>query len=940
MPSSSSALRSAVLASLAAASATVLAVLRRWRNEASSLDEETALDSNDSEPQPVSSELDDWLQVNGLTLLSAAFAWHGYNDLELIRDLSEEEVKEMLQAVQPRAGHAARLRRALRKLQQADQEAACSNAQEPPPVLQPGRPEAPVAPDARGASAESGHTDVAASQAKPQAASQGSLQHTHGNDVTGSQTRRPTKSLSVGCHVVLRGLERKPELNGCRGKLIARDDAAGRWELALDGGKGTIRVRPENIELSSDSTMLSSASASSSSSSREAPRAESHVPEEFRCCITRELMEHPVITSDGHTYERAAIAKWLEEHGTSPKTGQELPDKVLRPNHAMRAQIIALRERLGMPALPPWEPEPQETVATRAPTPPQTVVMQTMVMQTPSGTVTVPLQGLPGMHAFPMPTDPDMVTALLENLPGLQEFVARWQDTAGEGQEGTGETSLRSLATAVTRDPRLWEALVRWLQSHHHDGSRVQGRNIVAWGSAENIAGESALFRAVRHGECGVLERLLGPMRGTRLSQEVNVNGDSLLHVAAWHGQSRVASMLLALEHPIECLSRNRSVPLHYAAFQGHAEVVQVLLDGRADLERRMTGGDTALLQAAWQGHTQVVKYLLDRGAAIFAAKDDGDTALMLAAFRGQLEVCRELITRIAGGAHAIGESEWRRLRNHHWQTPLHAAMSSGRTEVARLLLSANSAVDAQTDVDETPLHRAVHLGMTECVRLLLEASANMEVTRQGDEHTALQLAVLEGHSNILSLLLEKRASVEMARRDGLMPLHMGVMRDASNVPREGQASVLAVLAEARANPEVRARNQLTPLHLALSPWVTALPHRMTALRALLDMQANADAPIREGDERPLHLAVQGDLQGEAALLLERRADVTLSRSDGFTPLHLAAQKGSAAFVQLLLAGRADPTVRNEQGCTPADVARQGGYRNLEQLLRRGDIEV
>eukprot|EP00435_Cladocopium_sp_Y103_P064828 s922_g26.t1 len=108
----------------------------------------------------------------------------------------------------------------------------------------------------------------------------------------------------------------------------AFNSQTGRWELTLQGGKGSIRVRPENV------VPLESASHVS----------ESDIPEEFRCVITRELMERPVITSDGHTYERSAIAKWLEEHNSSPKTGRELPDKVLKPNHALRAQIMAFRE--------------------------------------------------------------------------------------------------------------------------------------------------------------------------------------------------------------------------------------------------------------------------------------------------------------------------------------------------------------------------------------------------------------------------------------------------------------------------------------------------------------------------------------------------------------------------------------------------------------------
>merc|ERR1719321_1849757 len=36
-------------------------------------------------------------------------------------------------------------------------------------------------------------------------------------------------------------------------------------------------------------------------------------------------MTDPAVAADGHTYERALIAKWLNVHGTSPVTRQRLP---------------------------------------------------------------------------------------------------------------------------------------------------------------------------------------------------------------------------------------------------------------------------------------------------------------------------------------------------------------------------------------------------------------------------------------------------------------------------------------------------------------------------------------------------------------------------------------------------------------------------------------
>jgi hypothetical protein len=57
-------------------------------------------------------------------------------------------------------------------------------------------------------------------------------------------------------------------------------------------------------------------------------------------------MKDPVIASDGHSYERAAIEDWLLQHHTSPSTGAVLPSKVLLPNHALRQAIADFQTRV------------------------------------------------------------------------------------------------------------------------------------------------------------------------------------------------------------------------------------------------------------------------------------------------------------------------------------------------------------------------------------------------------------------------------------------------------------------------------------------------------------------------------------------------------------------------------------------------------------------
>ena len=71
------------------------------------------------------------------------------------------------------------------------------------------------------------------------------------------------------------------------------------------------------------------------------------MPDEYVCPITAEIMSDPVCLSDGFTYERAAIAQWLESHNTSPRTGAKLETKMLFPCTSLRILIRKFVEETG-----------------------------------------------------------------------------------------------------------------------------------------------------------------------------------------------------------------------------------------------------------------------------------------------------------------------------------------------------------------------------------------------------------------------------------------------------------------------------------------------------------------------------------------------------------------------------------------------------------------
>ncbi|TNV76976.1 hypothetical protein FGO68_gene15513 [Halteria grandinella] len=69
------------------------------------------------------------------------------------------------------------------------------------------------------------------------------------------------------------------------------------------------------------------------------PEIPQSIIQTFYCPISQEIMKDPVMTADGHSYEKKNIEKWLTNNNKSPLTGEVLTNKALIPNHSLRSTI-------------------------------------------------------------------------------------------------------------------------------------------------------------------------------------------------------------------------------------------------------------------------------------------------------------------------------------------------------------------------------------------------------------------------------------------------------------------------------------------------------------------------------------------------------------------------------------------------------------------------
>lgn len=80
------------------------------------------------------------------------------------------------------------------------------------------------------------------------------------------------------------------------------------------------------------------------------------VPDDFLCPLTMEVMENPLITRFGHSYERSAILEWLQKGKSCPLTRNPLRPSDLISNLPLKARIQIWRKLNEIP-----EPSPEDT---------------------------------------------------------------------------------------------------------------------------------------------------------------------------------------------------------------------------------------------------------------------------------------------------------------------------------------------------------------------------------------------------------------------------------------------------------------------------------------------------------------------------------------------------------------------------------------------------
>ena len=338
-------------------------------------------------------------------------------------------------------------------------------------------------------------------------------------------------------------------------------------------------------------------------------------------------------------------------------------------------------------------------------------------------------------------------------------------------------------------------------------------------------------------------------------------DGTTALHWAAYRDDLDMAAMLLSAGANVGARTRlNDLIPMVMAAKNGNGAMVTLLLEAGTDANFADANGTSLLMYAAAAGESEAVAALLDHGAdpntrdstngqtaTMFAAALDRDAAIRALAEAGaDLDAVTKVSEVITFDQKFLNDDGTIRIRDDYESTPMGGM---------------------------TALHFAARQGHIGAIRALLESGANIDSVSVADETSVLTSAIINGHLDIGSYLVEMGADPNLPNVDGQAPLY---------------ATIDARWAERTWYPAPSIDQEATDY--------------MDLARALIERGADVNQRL---EAKPWYRTEHGDW----------------ARPSGATPFWLAAKANDVPAMEMLVAAGANPAVRSRQGATPLMVA-------------------
>src|SRR3990167_4753558 len=215
-------------------------------------------------------------------------------------------------------------------------------------------------------------------------------------------------------------------------------------------------------------------------------------------------------------------------------------------------------------------------------------------------------------------------------------------------------------------------------------------------------------------------------------------------------------------------------------------------------------------------------------------------------------------------------------------------------------------------------LLKAAENGNLVGVEAALDAGADVNNATEGWRITALIVAAVSGHTDIVRLLLDRGANINHDNNLGATALIVAA--------ENGHTDTVILLLDKGADINHATDYGSTVLVYAARSGLTDI------VQLLLGRGMNLNQ-TNSGGFTPIMVAAQQGRTDTVRLFLDRGSDINHVANDGYTALILAAENGRRDTVKLLLNRGADINAINDYGSTALSVAQRGDRTEIVKIL-------
>jgi len=403
----------------------------------------------------------------------------------------------------------------------------------------------------------------------------------------------------------------------------------------------------------------------------------------------------------------------------------------------------------------------------------------------------------------------------------------------------------------------------------------------------------SPLHVAVMNDSSRIMDVLISD--GADLTYEIKSSGTSAVYLAAERGLTAMLRKIVS-NVPVRFLNKanlSHETPLYAAVINGHDQAVRVLIEAGADVNQAANSGYAPIHLSIEKNHFKIFKMLVETADLNQEVGRTGVTAVALAAWYGHIEFLRILIEK--SPPVDINTKCGKGL------TPLMYAVKNRQVREAKMLIEVMDA-KALNEKDKSgaaALHMAIENNDIELVQTLLSKGADVNLAREPDGKTPVQLAVWRHQVAIVNLL--RKHDVDLRKVDG------------------NDNSALSI-----GSPLADATTRKKQVYIALDAWIDELqqaqPDRI--LPAAVDLEFTRLKQLMENDFETNY---------EAFCI---RYDEELFGNNYYLLIaFIAAENGYKNLLELSLE-KIDANAKNPAGLTLSQVAEVNHHLELVRILQ------